>query len=404
MGLQAEFYGLLRCGWRRFSSNVCLLLAESELLTVFEPVLNENGEFFRVLNPYPDAEASSSLSCATPQTSLRDLEDVFEHLTVEMATRLRNAFGISAPQSSPPSDPAQNVASDDSPCEDVADANNARCGFATATRTIAEQYVIDSVDAWVSSRCSAVNRQLVVGCGVHPDSVDAALKRARQSYDEPTLDQEDGCRKCGDLRGNGAPLPDAAEVAVNALLADFVIELVFPSDRRIYGTAQDWLCVALEKSAAVDVDDDEAVANLHPPEQERASGAKRQRSGPNDSDTDVSCSALVDENQQDDEEEDGDDLIVSKRNVDRLMLSKPHLLPRYVIVERRRKLDDERITVFEAEHHYSMAELREFACTAGLDVSKSKGIAKKAGLAAAILAAGKARRDHLKSQEGSTPV
>jgi hypothetical protein len=174
------------------------------------------------------------------------------------------------------------------------------------------------------------------------------------------------------------------------------------------GTSQDWLLAAVEKSRAVDVDDDVEVCALQPDEHIASTEQRRKRCrvpeqrGPNDTSSDGDVPPEVDNHDfslmaegdlvvevgdHDAATVDDDEITVTRRNLDLIMRTNPNLLPRYVVEQRRRRLDDRDITVFEAEHHYTMAELRAFARTAGLDLSRYKGTGRKAGLAVAVVAA-----------------
>ena len=362
VGIGNEFQALLDCGWSCFAGNVSRLLSEPEVSTVFEPLLEEEGELHRVLTASGSSEAPAS-----PRRVTAQMFDVFDLLSVEMMARLREAFGLALGTASEPLPTALAAgnahheeefnlpaANDDSDprSNEAADAQKKHADDVRHV-SLQEQYVVDAIDCWISRRTEAQNKRLVLACGVEPAALEAAASKAAQRS------------------------------SVQAALADFVIDVILPREREIYGTGLDWLFVAVEKNAALDVDDDEAVAALPTP-----SPQKRHRCDDDNGDV------LLVEGSGGGGEVDADgDLIVTQRNVDQLMLSKPELLPRYVIIQKRKALDDDDITAFEAEHHYTVTELRSFIKLKDLDLSPFKGTSKKSGLAVAVLSALKRKKD-----------
>ena len=363
LGLESEFGTFLEAGWLAFCKNASALLSETELSTTFEPALEEGGELHRVLT------SPAGVNEGTPQSLSKvsaAMFDVFDQLSLEMVVRLRHAFRLTAGSGEQDEKEegmdAAAAAASSPPREDA----SLLQGGGRRSVSIAEQYVVDAIDAWMARRDEVLNKQLVVAVGVSPQVVDAAVA----------------------ARGK-------EEVPSSELLADFVIEIVLPADHQVCGTSLDWLYVVVEKNAALDVDDDEAIAALPPsPPQKRPrctttgggdTGAISVEGGDDDE--------VLDGGQGAADGDDDDDLIVTHRNIDQLMMTRPQLLPRYVIVEKRKSLEDLGMTVFEAEHHYTVAELREFIRTQKLDVSSYKGLSKKSGLAGAVIGSLKAKRE-----------
>ncbi|RNF19822.1 uncharacterized protein Tco025E_04061 [Trypanosoma conorhini] len=176
------------------------------------------------------------------------------------------------------------------------------------TTTLSEQFLIDALDNWMGQRAPRENDALVLACGVQPAVLEAA-------------------------RARGEELPHAVE--------DFIIDVVFPAPPSVDGGQKgktcvlDWLIASYEKCyEAVDVDDDDEE------EEEASLGAspkKKMRI-----------------------EESGGEEFLTAENLDQFMRERPSAVPREILRERRRSLQDPAITKFELQNHYAATELVGF--------------------------------------------
>ncbi|RNF06996.1 hypothetical protein TraAM80_03608 [Trypanosoma rangeli] len=173
--------------------------------------------------------------------------------------------------------------------------------------TLSEQFLIDALDHWMSQRTVRENDSLVLACGVQPAVLEAARARAEE-------------------------LPHAVE--------DFIIDVVFPpltsDDEKQTGKAcvLDWLIASYEKCyEAVDVDEEEVEEEASSTESPR----KKIRT----------------------EAKDGEEFLTAE-NLDQFMRERPSAVPRAILRERRRSLQDPAITGFELQNHYTANELMDY--------------------------------------------
>ncbi|ESL07011.1 hypothetical protein TRSC58_05307 [Trypanosoma rangeli SC58] len=172
--------------------------------------------------------------------------------------------------------------------------------------TLSEQFLIDALDHWMSQRTVRENDALVLASGVQP----AVLEAARARVEE---------------------LPHAVE--------DFIIDVVFPPPTSDDGKQTekayvlDWLIASYEKCyEAVDVDEEveEEASSSESPKKKIRTEAK-------------------------DEEE-----FLTAENLDQFMRERPSAVPREILRERRRSLQDPAITGFELQNHYTANELMDY--------------------------------------------
>ncbi|EKF32995.1 hypothetical protein MOQ_003144 [Trypanosoma cruzi marinkellei] len=182
-------------------------------------------------------------------------------------------------------------------------------GLTESATTVSEQFLIDALDHWMSQRTPRENDALVLACGVQPSLLESA-------------------------RARGDELPHAVE--------DFIIDVVFPpppsveeEEKKGKERVLDWLIASYEKCyEAIDVDEEEGEAGEDTSPGE--SPEKKMRL-----------------------EEDGREFITAE-NLDWFMRERPSAVPRAVLRERRRPLDDPAITEFELQNHYTANELSVF--------------------------------------------
>lgn len=348
---------LLECGWSALERNIATLISDAEeALHVFGPILDKNGPFRKAIFVDSGIVADNVIidkNCLTGAKGTAEaFVDAFDDLSIEVTTRLCAALGLTGKTSS----------------------------------CLAEQYFIDGIHVWMCGvsnnnlsgaadcnplhvgRSEEENVRLVVGCGVDPVLVADAVARSKESKAAP--------------------------------LADFVIDLVLPEPPVQRGSNADWLISTAERQLfAVNVDNDDEVQaaatqallarkrsrELHD-DDAKSLAFLSQRAGaapiltpaeqPEETAGAAATGVQVEE-----------EMFLSSVNVDHLMMTSPELLPKYVVREKRRLLDDPAgITAFEAERHYTMAEVRDFMLLHKLDITKHTGVSvrTKAGLAVAV--------------------
>ncbi|EKG04598.1 hypothetical protein TCSYLVIO_004344 [Trypanosoma cruzi] len=217
-------------------------------------------------------------------------------------------------------------------------------GLTDSATTVSEQFLIDALDHWMSQRTPRENDALVLACGVQP----ALLESARARGDE---------------------LPHAVE--------DFIIDVVFPPPSSDEGEKKgkdrvlDWLIASYEKCyEVIDVDEEEEEeAGEYTSSGE--SPEKKMRL-----------------------EEDGRELLTAE-NLDWFMRERPSAVPRAVLRERRRPLDDPAITEFELQNHYTANELSVFVKE---ELGRRQRL-KKADCVRAILKYHKPKTETLRREE-----
>ncbi|KEG11306.1 hypothetical protein DQ04_02751040 [Trypanosoma grayi] len=259
-GVGSVAHVILSRGLHAFSSNITRLFVDEE----------ERDKVLRLVGS-PDEPTSSFSQGVLLPTSLVSFVDTVENdLPVWVVLRIKEAFGL--------------------------------MGSATP---LAEQFLIDAVDDWMSGRSREANDAMVLACGVQPVVLESARARAEE-------------------------LPHAVE--------DFMVDVVFPPPR-VKGEAGrsdliDWLIVSYEKCyVTINVDDEEEGK-----ESTSESTAKRWRT----------------------EEGECSDEFLTEENLDRYMRERPSVIPRRILCEKRRPLRDPAITEFELLNHYTANELYAF--------------------------------------------
>ncbi|KAH9598765.1 hypothetical protein LSM04_001140 [Trypanosoma melophagium] len=210
----------------------------------------------------------------------------------------------------------------------------------TTTITITEQFLIDALDDWMSHRSSSENDAMVLACGVQPAVLDSARARAEE-------------------------LPNAVE--------DFIIDVVFPPAYPSFSSSEvkdeentrvkngnnnkknknnsttrknngllDWLIAAYEKCHEI-IDVEEEIKE----EDENEDGRES------------SIESIMKKRRKEGEEESEEEFLTAE-NIDRFMRERPSVIPKEILREKRRPLQDSGITEFELKNHYTVNELSVF--------------------------------------------
>ncbi|ORC90259.1 uncharacterized protein TM35_000093090 [Trypanosoma theileri] len=212
-------------------------------------------------------------------------------------------------------------------------------GLLSSSTTITEQFLIDALDDWMQKRTPRENDAMVLSCGVQPDMLDSARARADE-------------------------LPNAVE--------DFIIDVVFPppypstlevkeeeeekeeegskekkGDKKKH-TLLDWLIEAYEKCHEIidveeeEIEEEEEIKNEDGKESPIESTMKKRRK------------------EEEEKEEESEEEYLTADNIDRFMRERPSVIPKEILREKRRSLQDAGITDFELQNHYTVNELSVF--------------------------------------------
>jgi hypothetical protein len=261
--------------------------------------------------------------------SFEDFDDCFEDiLPIHASAALRRAFRL------PP------IAADTT----------------TPTTSLSAQFLIEGLDCWMNDDNEVSKderRRMVRACGVSPAAIDEGLQLNPYA------------------------------------LSDFIIDVVFPEGSRwLDASTADWLTFVY--TSTIKPQGDSAMVRFF-----RDNQVKRDNVGCNEEDTTVGKHAAVkaqvkrqekvvekkkkdaakstlmavkDDNNGDVSShatagnaaanEDDEDLLVSEDNIQDLLSSAPHLLPKDVLAARRKSILDSTITVFELENHFTLPELK----------------------------------------------
>lgn len=257
---------------------------------------------------------------------------------------------------------------------------------AQSSSPLAEQYLIDAIDRWMSSRPPNENDRMVLACGVQPTVLEAAHARA-------------------------AELPNA--------LIDFVVDVLFPTTPSLlvaeddgedgvgpesrpppHQPVVDWVVLSYEKNREAidvedeitdsgsvagsdnDVDEDEPLGDAE--EGATASSSPSAKRARREGRPKVEDSGLAGWTPEDGE------LVLTEDNIGHFMRTQPNIIPKDILRAHRRPWTSPVITEFELENHFTAAELRsavkEIAAlpTAGAGESDADATAQRAALEAAI--------------------
>jgi len=171
-----------------------------------------------------------------------------------------------------------------------------------ADDAVATQFLIDGLDQWVMKLPRDRQVSLLVSLGVSPRLLEESL---------------------------------AKEVTA---VAEFVISIVFPREREVLGTVNDWLAETTKRQNPTDVD----------LELEEQPAQKKSRT----------------------EDDKSDDLVINDDNIDEIMQTRPQILPKSILHARRRSLTDASVTPKELDLLYTAVELKEFCASIGLTLKK----------------------------------
>ncbi|CUG90803.1 Hypothetical protein, putative [Bodo saltans] len=273
--------------------------------------------------------------------SLEDFDDCFDDvLPIHASSVLRRAFRLT---------PASAETS-------------AETAAPKAITSLSAQFLIEGVDRWMNdeNECSKEERmRMVRACGVSPAAIDEGLQLNPYA------------------------------------LSDFVIDVIFPEgslwlDASVGG--QDWVTGVYASSVRTQGDlsmaqffwdnrakrsrlgsDDAEQKNstdaLNGGEEKRkTTDSKKKESvskqavpttaSAHDNNDDVIVTLAATATTAQVAEEEQEELIVSEDNIQELLSTAPHLLPREVLVARRKSIMDPTITAFDLESHFTTAELK----------------------------------------------
>lgn len=135
-------------------------------------------------------------------------------------------------------------------------------------------------------------------------------------------------------------LSQAPRQAVNEFLVALIFPLTDAGDEK-----KDWLWAMHLKHNAVKVDENETS----PVPSQNGAEQREEQEQPA-----ANCSG-------DGGEEESDEIFLSEATIGRYMLEKPELIPREIIVARRKALSNSDITLREVVLHYTVQELKSFA-------------------------------------------
>jgi hypothetical protein len=224
----------------------------------------------------------------------------------------------------------------------------------TPTTSLSAQFLIEGLDCWMNDDnevSKEERRRMVRACGVSPAAIDEGLQLNPYA------------------------------------LSDFIIDVVFPEGSRwLDASTADWLTVVY--TSTIKPQGDSAMArffrdnqvkrnNLGCNEEDPTTGkhaavkaqVKRQEKVGEKKKKDVPKSMAVRDDNNGDvaphatagnaaADEDDEDLLVSEDNIQDLLSSAPHLLPKDVLAARRKSILDPTITAFELENHFTLPELK----------------------------------------------
>ncbi|KAG8348588.1 hypothetical protein TRVL_00596 [Trypanosoma vivax] len=173
-----------------------------------------------------------------------------------------------------------------------------------------EQFLIDALDDWMGTRSHQDNDTLVLACGVQPRVLECVRDKAEE-------------------------FPHAVE--------DFIIDVVFPptydNSMQVNNPVVDWLVVSYCKChSAMSGDDAQSM------------GEEAVRS---------TCVTPMKYEMAEEGNEDGE-MLLTEANLNAFMRERPSAVPKVVLREVRRPLNDPAITEFELQNHYLASELVKY--------------------------------------------